>query len=516
MIRALDRGFREAPGHDAIRSRLEKVHESRGDFARVAEVIAFDGAARKDKKSAVARLREAAKIHVEKLGDAAGAADVLKRARAVAPDDVTLLTELVKLREAAGALPAAIAEIGAFLEETRVGDSVRATLLRLRAELRLATNDVASAVEDLEAAYATGGKGIAAELAKALDRRRTDAAQQRDREAERVATMRLVEVLGAAADTGRAHDVLLEWIARSPDDRPALRALATMDAAAQRWDGVVKAYQRLVAIERGDEQITAALELAKAAQSAGTPEEARAGLEQAFSAHPSSVPVRAELRKIYTATGAQEELAGLAMVEGEQAPTDAERFDRWLEAGDLFLQAGNLSAAVAPLEHALKLKPGHHDATVLLSDAYTVNGQIEEAMQLLVPAIDKHKGKRSKEVAALMHRMARAANAGGGHDVELSWLQKALDADMQNGQVASELAEVAMELKHWDIALKGLKAVTLLKVPGPMSKAMANLRQGMIAHQQGDQKRAVVLAKTALAQDPKLTEAAEFLKRIGV
>jgi hypothetical protein len=72
-----------------------------------------------------------------------------------------------------------------------------------------------------------------------------------------------------------------------------------------------------------------------------------------------------------------------------------------------------------------------------------------------------------------------------------------------------------MELRHWDVALKALKAVTLLKTPGPMSKAMANLRQGMIAHEQGDVRRAVVLAKTALAQDPKLAEAADFLRRLG-
>jgi len=48
-----------------------------------------------------------------------------------------------------------------------------------------------------------------------------------------------------------------------------------------------------------------------------------------------------------------------------------------------------------------------------------------------------------------------------------------------------------------------------------MSKAEAYLRQGMIAEQRGDTKKAVFLAKRALTQDPSYEDARSFLERFG-
>ncbi|MEI8256712.1 MAG: tetratricopeptide repeat protein, partial [Deltaproteobacteria bacterium] len=171
--------------------------------------------------------------------------------------------------------------------------------------------------------------------------------------------------------------------------------------------------------------------------------------------------------------------------------------------------------ATPPLEQALQIKPTDHEATVLLADAYTLAGKVGEAGTLLDAAIAGHKGRRSKELAALQHRMARVAYAAQDRNVELAWLNVALDSDMQNGQIASELAEVAMELGQNEIALKALRAITLMKAPGPMTRAQAFLRQGMLAQHEGDKRKAVFLAKKALTEDPNLEEAQAFLKQIG-
>jgi len=48
-----------------------------------------------------------------------------------------------------------------------------------------------------------------------------------------------------------------------------------------------------------------------------------------------------------------------------------------------------------------------------------------------------------------------------------------------------------------------------------MSRAMAFLRQGMIARSQGDAKKAVFLARKALSEDATLEEARAFLREIG-
>ncbi len=516
VVRVLERGFRESPTNERLRLRLEKLLTAREDFLRLADVYTLDARSRRDKRAALARFREAAKLQLERLNDPRTAAAVLGEARELAPDDVNLLVDLSLARGVAGEFDRGIDEITSALEGGKHGEAARVTLLRARSELRLGANDSARAVEDLESAYAIGGAAVAPDLIAALDRRRTAAAARKDLPVEREAVNRLVEVLCATSDLDRAHQVLVDWIGRDPADKDALRTLAAVDHQRGDDSGVVDAYLRLVRIEQGTPQADAALALADAADRAGRQEEARNALEHSIRDNPADDRLRARLRVVYEAVGAFGELAALTLLDAEQAEDPGTKFDLLIAAGDLFLRSvGEESSAIAPLEQALTLKPFHHEATLLLADAYTLSSEIDRAMELLTPAIEKHKNRRSKELAALQHRMARAANAGGGRDVELQWLVKALECDMQNGQVAAELAEVAIELRQFEVALKALKAVTLLRTPGPMSRALATLRQGQIAYQQGDPKRAVLLAKKALAEEPSLDEAGEFLRELG-
>lgn len=515
VIRALEVGFREFPSSEKVRVRLEKALLAKGDFSRVAEVYVADAETKRDKRAAVARLREAAKLYSEKLSDPSRAGAVLRRARELAPEDLALVTELAQARAKAGEHREAIADIDSALE-THASGAAKISLLRVRAELRSGAGDLAGSVDDLEAAFAAGGTAAGPELVEALDRKRADAAKRRDLETERVTTRRLVEVLSQTGDPTRGHDVLVAWLQRDPRDKDAFRTLVAIDTAREDWSGVVDALLNIVHLETGAAQAQAALDLADAADKCERQADARTALELAVQGSPEDARLRTRLRAVYESLEAFSELAALTLLDAEHAPDDQTRFDLYIAVGDLYLRSvGEETNAIEPLEKALALKPNHHETTLLLADALTVSGDIDRAVALLTPAIERHKGKRSKEVAALQHRMARAANAGGGRDVELQWLTKALECDMQNGQVAAELAEVAIELRQFDVALKALKAVTLLRTPGPMSRALATLRQGQIAYQQGDSKRAVILAKQALRDEPGMAEAEEFLRELG-
>jgi hypothetical protein len=86
-----------------------------------------------------------------------------------------------------------------------------------------------------------------------------------------------------------------------------------------------------------------------------------------------------------------------------------------------------------------------------------------------------------------------------------------MDMDSQNGQVASELATLAMDHGQLDLANRALRVVTMLKTPGPMPKALAYQYMGEIARKQGDTKRAVLLLKRAVQDDPTLTGAKALL-----
>jgi tetratricopeptide (TPR) repeat protein len=110
--------------------------------------------------------------------------------------------------------------------------------------------------------------------------------------------------------------------------------------------------------------------------------------------------------------------------------------------------------------------------------------------------------------------MARIGRVAEDHEAMIAWLEAAVQSDRQNGAAAAELAVVAMERGMLDIAVKALQAVSLLKEPGPMSRAEAYLRQGMIAEQKGDRKKALFLAKRALTTEPEYEDARIFLEQL--
>jgi tetratricopeptide (TPR) repeat protein len=68
-----------------------------------------------------------------------------------------------------------------------------------------------------------------------------------------------------------------------------------------------------------------------------------------------------------------------------------------------------------------------------------------------------------------------------------------------------------MELQNLDVASRALRAITMLKQPAPLPKALAYQYLGEIARQQGDVKRAMMLLKRAIDDDPSLQSARVLL-----
>ena len=272
-------------------------------------------------------------------------------------------------------------------------------------------------------------------------------------------------------------------------------------------------YRRLVALEEGEAVVAIALKLADACERANRFGDARGGLERARLVAPANGALRKRLEELYERTSALRELAELYLEDAKATGDVAGRFAQLLKAGSLLLQQGaDIEAAIAPLGEAHALRPGDHECTLLLGEAYTAAGRTVEAAELLSAAIAAHKGRRSRELAALLHCMARVARADGNSSGELTWLTQSMDMDSQNGAVASELATLAMDMAQLDLANRALRAVTMLKTPGPMAKALAYQYMGEIARKQGDTKRAVLLLKRAVQDDPSLSGAKALLE----
>lgn len=512
--RALALGHRSAPGDEAIRRRLDSWYREHSELASLAAMLVLDGSRDTDPETAVARYREAAMLYREQLSQPALAAEALTAALVHRPQDAELLSELVASLSAAGDVAGAVAQVGAALERTTDAPA-RALLLRERAKLHTQLGDDSAAVSDLEESYGLSGALAAADLAEGLDVARRRAAEAGAFDAERALTVRLVQVLSENGDPARARELLAGWVARAQGDLEALRALVLVDTQTERWEDVLQTCIALVQLEEGEAQIDAGLRLADAATSAGRPEDARAGLEHVFAAQPADERVRERLRALYSATGADRELAIILLADAEASADPQVRFEALRRAGELLVRAGDPGSALTPLVAAYDLKSDDHELTVALVDAYTATDAHAEAGQLLEAAIAAQGKRRTPELAVLQQRMARLAGAAGAKDTELEWYKVALDSDKNNGDIAADLAELAMELGDGETALKALRAITLMKQAGRMSKAVAFLRQAQISHQKGDSRRAILWARKAKEEDPGLTEADDFLRELG-
>lgn len=511
-LAALQLGFAKAPTNAKLKERLEVAYRNAGDLAGLAEMMVEDAAHTEDAKAAVARFREAAAIWRE-LGAPERAADALGRATEKAPGDVDLLDETVRALEASGRPDEASSLVSARLEA--VGGSARAALLRLSGRLRLGLNDTEGAVAALEEAVALDPDSSREALAAALEARRDAAISGMDRDVEKAASLRLVEVLTQGGFHDMARDALAFYVEREPDDRDALRRLRDTDVAQGRWSEVLKSTARLVELEEGEEQVQAALTLADAARRVGAPEAARAGLETAYARQPAVTSLRDALRALYEASGAWPELAQLVLEDAEQLAGDAQ-FEALKRAGDLLVnQVGDPGRALEPLRRASEMKTDDLDVLALMVDAMCGADQLAEAVEVLQAAIGQKGRRRSPGLAQLQLRMGRIAGLSGDPATQLEWVKVALDTDKGNGAVAAELAELAMQLGDDATALNALKVVTLQKTPGPMSKAVAFLRQAQIAHRQGDAQKAVLWARRARMEDGELKEAEEFLQQLG-
>ena len=90
----------------------------------------------------------------------------------------------------------------------------------------------------------------------------------------------------------------------------------------------------------------------------------------------------------------------------------------------------------------------------------------------------------------LQQRMGRVAALQGDREGQLNWLKKAFDVDRKSGEIAAELAQLATEIGDYELALKPLRAITLMENPQPVTRPMALLWEAKIEHARGNRAKA--------------------------
>jgi tetratricopeptide (TPR) repeat protein len=99
---ALERGLAVDERHPGLRERVRKLYESTAAWEKLAAVVARDAELAEAVEAKVKLWRQAARIHAEKRGDHAAAAELLDRAAQVKSDDRELLLELCDEYNASG------------------------------------------------------------------------------------------------------------------------------------------------------------------------------------------------------------------------------------------------------------------------------------------------------------------------------------------------------------------------------------------------------------------------------
>ncbi len=511
--RALELGQSACPTHTGIRERLESWYQESAQWEPLAKMKIHQAGATEDKTEQVILLRAAAAIYRDSLSDLGTCAGILTRAIELSPDNEGLVSELAATQAAMGNPEEAIQIISDGLEH--IHDSAALPLLLLRSDLFRNIKKNTESIVDLERAIELNRDQVEPMLVQALEDTRRDANAEGDIEVERSTTMRLIELCDARDDQESARALLLAWITQDAQDQGALLRLRDMDQAKERWDGVVTACTHLVALQSGEEQIQSALMLAHAAEQIGANEHGLAGLERAHQDQPENAEVRERLRGFYKATEAHRELADLLLVDAGHCDDDDERYEILRSAASIYVNdLGDAESAIGPAQRAKELRPDDHGTVILLADVLVASEQFEEAIAMLEPAIAAHK-RRSPELAALQYRMSKVGGAREDQEHQLLWLKKAFDVDRKNGLIASELAHLATEVGDYDLALKPLRAITLMDDPEPVSRVMALLWEAKIEHARGNRAKAELWAKKALREDPAYEEAQEFLAQLS-
>jgi tetratricopeptide (TPR) repeat protein len=510
--RTLELAHRSAPDDPAIHARLERWYRDRELWTELAELMTSD-AERMTDIAAVERLREAATVYSGFLGQPLKAAEVLRKARQRAPQLPELVTDHAAALAAAGELDAAQRAIGDAL--TAVQGEGRIALLLLRANFCQQLGDDASAVTDLTEAYELDKERGPDNLVNGLERLRLRSERDGDLATERTATLKLAQLLVATGDLERGRGFLVAWIERDPRDAEPLVQLCDLDESIAHWDGVAAAATRLAYVTEGEPQISAALRAAAATAQSGRPAEAVPVLELVHQQQPQAQVIRDKLREVYEATGEYRLLAGVLVADADHGDDPAARYANYKRAAELYLyHLGEPASAQAPAARALELLPDDHAALMLNVDVLIQSGQLEDAGRTLETAIGAQK-KRTPDLAVLQQRMGKVSAALGDRDGQLGWLKKAFDVDRKNAEVAAELAQIATEIGDYELALKPLRAITLMDNPLPVTRPMALLWEAKIEHARGNRAKAELWAKKALREDPAFSDAQQFLDELS-
>jgi tetratricopeptide (TPR) repeat protein len=524
-------------------SELAKLRDKAGDHEEVYKLLVRQSELAAD-SAAIRELRhEAAAVAREKLHDDARAVELYEAIFEDEPGDakasgalrelyakvgkskdlLKLLERLVDLAES----PAARSELrleAAALCTDKLDDTREAAEL-LRAVLdEDAGNDKAT----LLLSQILEKTGRDDELAELLTTQIERAQERGDAKAELTYRVRLGEIAETRlGDVPKAIDTYRAVLERDPSHGGALLALARLYEQKGDKAEAARTLETILAAASGEEAVKTALRLADLYGALDDVDAARKALERGLAADGTAKPIRQRLLSLYEKQAAWTELADLVTGDANAASEAAEKVVLYRKAADIHLaKRSDPGSAADLLVKATELAPTDRELLLALCDAYSASGRGQQAAEVLQKIVESYGNRRSKDLAAIHHRLAKARLADGDKEKALADLDVAFKIDPGSIAILRDLGVLALELSeggddkaregYLDRAQKTFRALLLQKLEdgSPITKAEVFYYLGEISHRQNDDKKAIQMLERSLDNDKNLAIAKDLLAKL--
>jgi tetratricopeptide (TPR) repeat protein len=545
LVEAILREMIEADDSDLwALGELSNVREKAGDFKEVYSLLVRQAELTLEADKVKDVRHRAAAVARDKLGDDSAAIELYDTIFEDDPDDkraadalralyaktgrhkdlLSLLSRLIDLAESPAARSALRLESAQICLEKL--DSVAEATEHLRAILDEEPGD-AKATELLAQLYEKTGRDD--DLASLFSQQIDLAKERGDVAAELSYSVKLGEVYEVRLnDSKKAIETYLSVLERDAKHKGALFALARLYEHRGEKAEAAKMLETYLGEVSGEEAVKTALRLADIYAGLKDEAQVRKALERGLDADDKAPEIRKRLLALYEKQQAWAELAALITGNAEMATAVPEKIMLFRKAADIHLTKRNEPGSAADLlEKASALKPDDRDLLFALSDAYTASGRGQQAIVALQKVIESFGGRRSKELAAIHHRLAKAFVAAGEKEKALADLDVAFKIDPGSIGVLRDLGILSLELSgtaadqkakdaHIDRAQKTFRALLLQKLDdsSPITKGEVFYYLADISHRQGDDKKALQMLERALDNDKELAPAKELLAKL--
>lgn len=526
---------------------LAKVREKAGDYKEVFDLLvrqaelAADGARIRDLR------HEAATVAREKLGDDARAIDLYSQIFEDEPGDtrasfalrelyakgglhkdlLQLLSRLIDLAESSADRIAIRLESAAICLEKL--DAVTEATEHLRAVL---DEDAGNEKATLLLSQLLEKTGRDQELAELLTSQIDLAAEQKDVSKELTFRVRLGEVYETRLnDVAKAIETYQAVTERDASHKGALLSLARLFEQKGEKEKAAEVLEKYLGAVSGEDAVKTALRLSDLHGALKREDDVRRVLELGLKASDGATPLTADIRKrllgLYEKQQAWTELADLINGDAELATDVAEKVRLFRKAAEIHqTKRSDPAAAAVLLVKASELQPTDRELLLALCDAYSASGRGRQAAEALQKIVESYGGRRSKELAPILHRLARAYLAEGEKEKALEQLDVAFKVDPGSIAVLRDLGVLSLDLSatgdekskdiNIDRAQKTFKALLLQKLDdsSPITKGEVFYYLAEISHRQGDDKKAIQMVERALDSNKELAPAKELLAKL--